>query len=220
MDETNYMRKTIQGNPMLWKFLGVFLVVFFIFAVFLYVIDFVPEAPKQTAQSERSTSSTDALPIVNAVQELPAEDPVRIVAPTVGIDTAVGNPISVSNEVLDNALLKGAVRYPDSALLGENARMYIFGHQSYLPVVHNQAFKAFNGLQKLKVGDEITVYSASALYHYRVSTVKHVTADQGVIELGSGDRTLTLSTCDSFGTKSDRYIVTAQFVSREALIHS
>src|SRR6185295_12336356 len=112
------------------------------------------------------------------------------------------------------------VRYPDSALLGENARMYIFGHQSYLPVVHNQAFKAFNGLQKLKVGDEITVYSASALYHYRVSTVKHVTADQGVIELGSGDRTLTLSTCDSFGTKSDRYIVTAQFVSREALIHS
>jgi LPXTG-site transpeptidase (sortase) family protein len=209
-------KRNTSGTPRPWKFIGVFFLVFFLIAIFLYAIDFVPEPVGGSAQ--QGIAEATAAPVEAHVDTSGLEEtPVRIEAPAVGINTIVGNPTSTNAETLDGALLQGAVRYPDSGLLGENARMYIFGHQSYLPVVHNQAFKAFNGLQNLKLGDEVIVYSATAMYTYRVSSVTHTTADAGEVALGSGDRTLTLSTCDSFGTKSDRYVVTAAFVSRTVL---
>jgi LPXTG-site transpeptidase (sortase) family protein len=206
-----------RSRKAVWKFIAVFLVVFFVLAVLLYAIDFVPEAP-----GTKSAVYESGAPVAEAsdTREYPAEIPTRIVAPSVGIDTPIVNPVSSDINVLNDALMNGAVRYPESALLGEDARMYIFGHQSHLPVVHNQAFKAFAGLQNLKSGDEVVVYSKDAAYHYRVVTVSHTTADSGEVELGAGDRTLTLSTCDSFGTKSDRIIVTASFVSRNVLTNS
>ncbi|MBV9349768.1 MAG: sortase [Patescibacteria group bacterium] len=222
-----------------WEFLLVFLVVFFLFATILFGVDFVPEAPKNAANIDTTgnvTTSFASSDVVNGSgtrQALAAttgraqpivsssvsssgasmEVPVRIEAPSVGIDTPVENPSSIDNTVLNNFLLKGAVRYPESGLLGENARVYIFAHQSYLPIVHNKAFKAFNGIQNLKAGDEIIVSSETGQYHYRVKTVEHVNADDAQIELGSGERTLILSTCDVFGKKTDRYVVTADFVS-------
>ena len=206
-------KRNTYSKPQPWKFIGIFFLVFFLIAAFLYIGDFVPESGS-SGVSLADATATSAFAQGTDTKAYPIEEPIRIAAPSVGLDTPVGNPTSMNTATLDNALLSGAVRYPGSALLGENARMYIFGHQSYLPIVHKQAFKAFNGLQKRKEGDEIIVYSATALYHYRVSSVTHTTADVGTVELGSGSRTLTLSTCDSFGTKSDRYIVTAEFVSR------
>lgn len=216
MDGDHYIQNKNRSGFRPWQFLAVFLGVFFLFALILFTIDFVPEAPK-TSALESTTSQALTTRTQPIVQNFPIENPVRIVAPSVGIDTPIENPSSTNVEVLDSALLKGAARYPASALLGENARMYIFGHQSYLPIVHNQAFKAFNGIQKLQAGDEIIISSATAEYHYRVRSVQHVSATDAQIELGSGERTLTLSTCDSFGSKTDRYVVTADFVSRNSL---
>jgi LPXTG-site transpeptidase (sortase) family protein len=209
-NRTKKNTRDVTAKP--WEFLAVFLVIFFVASVILFAVDFVPEAPK-------SNDGQTALPIAEAATtdiQYPVENPTRIQIPAVGIDTKVINPSASDEQTLDTALLSGAARYPASALLGENARMFIFGHQSYLPVVHNQAFKAFNGLQKAKEGDEIIVSSATAQYHYRVVSVEHASADQALIELGPGERTLTLSTCDSFGAKTDRYVVRAEFVSRES----
>ncbi len=193
-----------------WEFLAAFLGVFFMFSVFLYIIDFVPEAPGSNTIS--SSSSELASAATGAYGTFPIEEPTRIAIPAVGINAVINNPTSTNATVLDNALLSGAVRYPDSGLLGDVSRMYIFGHQSYLPIVRNQAYKTFNGLQKLKSGDEVIVYSATHAYQYRVFSVKQETADTGVVSLGGTDRMLTLSTCDSFGTKSDRFVVEAQFI--------
>jgi len=41
--------------------------------------------------------------------------------------------------------------------------------------------------------------------------VRLANATEDVIELPSTGKFLTLVTCDSFGTKSDRFVVTAQF---------
>jgi LPXTG-site transpeptidase (sortase) family protein len=191
-----------------------FFVVFFLFCVFLFVIDFVPESPGSTLPGSSSDISQAT---AGSQQQYPEENPVRIQAPAVGIDALVNDPSSTDVNVLDNSLSSGAVHYPASGLLGDTSRMYIFGHQSYLPIVHNQAYKTFNGLQNLKIGDEIIVYSATAAYHYRVFSVQQVTAAAGTVSLGGNDRMLTLSTCDSFGTKEDRYEVEAQFVSRSLL---
>lgn len=187
---------------------GTFLLVFFVSAILLYLIDFVPEAPAPEVQP----TSTAAAPIA----EVP-EVPIHIVIPAVGVNTAIMNPTSTDVRVLDSALLSGAVHYPGSADLGELGTVYLFGHQSYLPVVHNQAFKAFNDLQKLEEGDLITVSSATAVYTYAVRTVTLTNAN-GIVPLESDAHTLILSTCNSFSANhEERYLVVADLITRTAL---
>lgn len=194
--------------PSPWRFAATFLAVFFMSSVVLFAVDFVPEKPEaQVAGVAISTVVEDTVP----------EAPVSIVIPSIGVETPIINPTETSIAALDTALLSGAVRYPTSALLGELGTVYLFGHQSYLPVVKNQAFKAFNELQKLTAGDEILVYSATAVYTYRVSAVELVDANEALIALDITSRTLTLSTCNSFGEKSERYVVRAEFVHTSPL---
>lgn len=205
-----------------WEFLAVFLATFFVLSTVLFALDFYPEAPKTVAEAsdaktvevQNSSEPKVAGASVTAGAILPVGSPVRIRIPSVGIDTPIQNPSSTDITVLDNALLKGVVRYPGSALLGQESRMFIFGHQSGLPVVKNQAFKAFNNLQNVKAGDEIEVYSDTAIYRYRVISVEHASVNDGWVDLAGNDRMLILSTCDSFGKKTDRNIVKAEFVSQ------
>lgn len=146
-----------------------------------------------------------------------AEFPVRVAAKAIGLDEPVANPESTEVAVLDEALLKGSVRYPTSAQLGVDGTVLLFGHSSYLPIVRNQNYKAFNGIQKLKAGDTVSVYSATAEYRYAVTGVRLANASEDVVELPSNGKYLTLITCDSFGTKSDRFVVTAEFAGAYAL---
>ena len=194
-----------------FRFVGVFFLVFFLSASVLFIIDFVPEAPANNngAASETSVVYNNGESVV-----IPIEEPTRIEIKKINVDTVIKNPTSVTIEELDTALLSGAVRYPGSALLGENAPMFLFGHQSYLPVVRNQAFKAFNDLQKLDAGDTIRVYSNTAVYEYEVSTVSLVEAADALIPLVPGEKTLVLSTCNSFGDPGERYVVEAKLISR------
>ncbi len=194
----------------LLQFLAVFLGIFFLAALMLSIIDFIPEAPKAAAHTAAVTATTTD-------QATATETPVHVRIPAANIDTSVQNPTSTDISVLDDALLKGAAHYPGSALLGENATMYLFGHQSYLPVVHNHAFQAFNGLQKLQPGDDIIVSSATNDYHYRVTSVDLVDAGTAWVDLNAGAKKLILTTCDSFGTKTQRYVVKADFVSESPI---
>lgn len=189
------------------RFLIVFFAVFFVTAVFLFSIDFVPEKPVEEVEQEA--------PVMQEVAY--REAPTRVVIESVGVDVVVTNPPSSESTVLDQALLAGAVRHPSSALLGEQATVFLFGHQSYLPVVRNPAFKAFNGVQKLEGGERVKVYSDQAVYEYEVESVSLVDADVALIPLNSGEQRLYLSTCNSFGDPGERYVVTATFLSRTTL---
>ena len=165
----------------------------------------VPDVPAGTVQTP---------PVQPAVPEMP----VRVVAKDIGLDVSIENPVSTDIAVLDRALLKGAVRYPTSAQLGVDGTVLLFGHSSYLPVVHNQAYKAFNGIQKLKPGQIVHVYSANIDYQYRVVGVTLANANQDSITLDPQGKHLTLVTCDSFATKSSRFIVTTNFVGAYPLV--
>jgi len=135
--------------------------------------------------------------------------PVRVRVPSIGVDTTVLTPASTEVDVLDRALLSGAVHYPGSGVAGENANMLIFGHSSYLPVVQNQAYRAFNELSTLQRGDRILVDTVTATYEYRVETVHLADADDAVIYFAASEPTLTLATCNTFGAKQERWVVTA-----------
>ena len=148
--------------------------------------------------------------VANNTQPLSKEVPVSIKIPSIDIETTIYNPTDASIETLDSYLLKGAVRYPGSALLGEKGNVLIFGHSSYLPVVRNQAYKAFNDIQNLRKDDSILVYSDEKVYTFGVESVEKVSAKSTEeIELDSKNNVLTLVTCNTFGDKSDRFLVTA-----------
>ena len=219
------------------EFVVVFLVIFFVACVFLFAIDFVPEAPGKTVTNthvaEASTVTFVAsAPITETVapktqvnttgvvpQNVASDMPIHVSIPKVGIDTRITNPQSTDVHALDTALLSGAVRYPTSATLGESAPMLIFGHQSYLPVIHNQAFKAFNSLQNVRPGDDVIVSSATVNYHYRVTSIDYVDVEGSNVSIGGNAHTLILVTCDSFGKqKTKRYVVQAEFTYSEAII--
>lgn len=210
-----------------WSFLGVFTIVFFFSYLFLVAIDFVPEPPQPVDETgepinanrsariiqeatvvEAVTGATDLTP--DQVAELPRE--IRI--EKLDRRVSVLNPVSRTVADLDEALLSGAVRHPDSARLGQDGNVFILGHSSYLPQVFNENFKAFNGIETLEWGDLIEVIGEDSIYTYRVERVYEATAnDATVIPIATEDRRLTLATCDSFGSVDDRFIVEAVEIS-------
>ena len=184
--------------------------------------DLIVPAPAATPQSSSTptppqTSSNTQAPIAPTPPLSPSASggklPARVVIQKISLDVTVANPNSTNVDVLDKYLLKGAVRYPTSGTLGENGTVLLFGHSSYLPIVHNQAYKAFDGIQDLKNGDIINVYSGRTEYTFSVTGVRVADATNDIVELPQDSQHLTLVTCDSFASKTNRFVVTADLVA-------
>lgn len=192
-------------------FLILFLVIFFVSFTALAALGIAPGS-----LAFRQPSAPIALPAnpnSAAVAKGEGELPVRIEIPAVGIKATVSNPDTTDIDALDQQLLAGAVRYPGTGVLGEDGTVLLFGHSSHLPVVHNQAYKTFNDIQNLKQGDPIYVYGANKTYTYAVESVQEENTTTGAIPIDQDGAHLTLATCDNFGTKADRFVVTAELVS-------
>lgn len=194
-----------------WSFLGTSVMAFLAGVAVLRAYDLLPNAPVAEA-TPAVTLSADLVAPATATLRVIQEDPLRIEIPAIQLSAPISNPASTDVAVLDEKLLAGAVRYPTSARLGERGNVVLFGHSSYLPIVGNQAYKTFNGIQKLVAGDAVTVYSSGTAYVYRVRNMMKESANDAGINLAVEGKVLTLSTCNSFGTKSDRFVVTADFV--------
>ncbi len=216
----------------IWERKNAFLFVFFLIYVITYgllvLVDFVPNDSASVSSDTSATSSTAVVPTVvsaatSTTSETPqdvltaARYPVRLKIDALGRDIKVLNPQVSSISNLDNALLEGAVRYPSSADFKNTGTIFLFGHSSYLPIVHNKSYQAFNGIQKLVEGDVIRLYSDDAEYDYHVSKVYKAKASDASITLEHDRQRLILVTCNSFGTKDDRFVVEAEFVEKKPL---
>lgn len=190
-----------------WAFLAVFMLVFITSTSILAALDLLPEPLAKVAEKPKG-ELTAAASLAQAAPEFPT----KIEIPAIDMEVEVLNPSSTKVADLDAALLKGAVRYPSSSKLGETGNVIIFGHSSYLPIVRNQAFKAFNHIEDLKKGDRIMVTGTTRTYVYEVESVLRADAETDAIPLSVSGSKLTLATCDSFGEKTDRFIVTAHLV--------
>jgi len=207
-------------------FLGVFFVIILISYTVLYIIDFIPEpidaviAIDNTTTSEIVSEATVTEPkIFDLEPEYAPNVAVEALPISITFDALDGktikilNPTSRSIPILDEALLSGAVRHPDSADFSDVGNVFILGHSSYLPNVFNKNFQAFNGLQNLTWGDIIRVRSNDTEYVYRVDRVFKATASALDVPNSRGEAKLTLATCNSFGSKDDRFIVEASLVN-------
>jgi LPXTG-site transpeptidase (sortase) family protein len=145
------------------------------------------------------------------------DTPRRLIIERIGIDTPIENPQGTDLATLNDALLSGAVHYPGSGNLDDVSNMFLFGHSTGFRVVNNDAYKAFNGLKDLKENDLIRVQSESHEYVYRVTKVSLVDAETELVQFSSSEKKLTLSTCNVFGQKQERYVVEAVFVGSYGL---
>lgn len=198
----------IRALSRIWQhkagFSAVALLVFFVSVSFLATLDLLPE--------RKVTTSLTATRMETSQVATPPELPKKIEIARINLDVDIANPTATDVATLDEALNDGAVRYPVSAKLGSDGNVILFGHSSYLPVVNNPAFKAFNEIQKLNTTDRIVVTGETRTYVYQVESVQSADAGTDGIPLSVSGKMLTLATCDSFGTKSDRFVVTARFV--------
>ncbi len=188
-----------------------FLALFALSFLFLARVDALPEPIDSTEETPVEQVSTPSTNVTSP------ELPLRIVADAIGLDKPVANPTSGEIDIVDAALLGGTARYPESAMLGVDGTVLVVGHSSYLPIVKNKNYKAFNGIQNLKQGAVISVYSATTEYRYTVTGVRLASGGGYVVELPSNGKFLTLVTCDTKGSKADRFVVTAEFEGAYAL---
>lgn len=211
------VRASVQIYERKWGFLGLFCILFFTMVLTLARLDLLPEIKPVLTVSQSVLSASPR--IAMNIHTLPrVELPTSIAIPTLKLAATIENTNTTDIAVLDSLLLNGVVRYPTSAKLGETGNVVLFGHSSYLPIVKNQAYKTFNGIQKLVAGDTIVVSSSGTSYTYRVRSVAKENADDNsAIPLVTVEKILTLVTCDSFGAKTDRFVVVADFVESHSI---
>ncbi len=224
MKKLEHIIDQIMANKI--AFLIAFFCIFTVSYGMLYALDFYPEpittsatttAPVVTTTITKPAVATTT-PKTEAVSDIGSDTlPQTLLIPALSRTVPVLNPASNSVAALDAALLKGVIRHPDSATFGEEGNMFILGHSSYLPTVHNRNFQALNGIQNLKWGDVITVNSKNTAYTYKVEKSFKVKASGFTVPVAGKGKTLTLVTCNSFGSTEDRYVVEATLVSTKAL---
>lgn len=202
------MFELIKNNFM--KFITLWLVIFVAIFIILSILGLVPEEEmKETVNNEEVITLSD---LEAKLASISPSLPKKVVINRVNIEVDILNPESTDIKVLDNALESGAVRYPNSGLLGEKTNILLFGHSSHLPVVRNSNYKAFNNLEKLKVGDKVSLFSDTHEFIYTVNDVSEADAENALVVFESNKREITLSTCNNFGDLSDRFVVKADLV--------
>ena len=233
------VRATQRVYSRKWSFLAVFLLIMFVTVEVCVATGFTPDA-SSTAVATAATSNVDlnnsaliaGVPLttssdasanvgvpapVSGALNMNGELPTKIVISKIGVNAPIANPATTNVASLDNYLSYGAARYPTSATLDQQGNVILFGHSSYLPVIINQHYKTFDGIQNLVPGDLITVYSSTHVFTYSVTSEEKQSELTDSIPLTTTGHTLTLATCNSFGEKTDRFVVTATLVGSSAL---
>ncbi len=219
-----YICRAIYAHK--WAYIVITVVIFIITTILLAHAGIIPDVPSTLSTDASAVVPIKTLPFVQsahpsvAITTSDVESPIKIVIPSIHLSASIKNPNTTNARILDGDLLSGAVRYPRSAMLGEQGNVILFGHSSYLPIVLNQAYKTFNGIQNLHEGSLILVHSSSKVYEYAVKSVKKESATVDSIALAVRGKVLTLSTCNVFGKKSSRFIVTASFVKSYPIVNN
>ena len=151
--------------------------------------------------------------IMDPTQQVGPES--KVIIPKINVDVPVVYDVGTNDEkAIQSALERGVVHYPGTAVPGQNGNVVVVGHSSN-NLFNNGKYKfAFVLLNRLQVGDTITMQYGGKRYVYKVyETVIVKPTDVGV--LGPTDKTasLTLITCDPPGTSINRLVIKAEQIS-------
>ena len=107
--------------------------------------------------------------------------------------------------VTDRQFDQGVGYWPGTALPGNTGNLVIGGHRT-------AAKRPFYDIEKIKIGDLITVSRPGRSFSYRVSRVMVVRPTDVWIVNPTAKATLTLFTCHPRGSTSKRYVVRAVLI--------
>jgi len=189
-----------EKGSFLLQILGIFMV----FVGIVYITGYIPEELK--VDREVNTIESPELPENAANTTYIRPDYISIAK--IGVESVIEQPESQNIDILDESLKNGAVHYPGSGGI-ESGNMFLFGHSTNWKIVQNKAYKTFNGLEELEKGDEILVSADGVDYIYNVDNVRLVDESDALVDLDTNEQMLTISTCNSFGAKQERWVVEA-----------
>lgn len=191
-------------------FAVVFLAVFFITFIILYFLNLIPGTSEPIRNvNDFNSDFEEQDPRYDPPKNLTRTVPDKVEIPKIGVNSVIGKPNTQDVAVLDSFLTKGAVYYPGSGTL-EEGNIFLFGHSTGFRIVQNQAYKTFNDLNKLTAGDEIELTANGRKYIYKVTSVILVDEDRALVDFSDDEKKLTISTCNTFGQKQERWVVEAR----------
>lgn len=133
--------------------------------------------------------------------------------PDRGIEAPVVFITEADEKVFQEALTRGVVHYPDTALPGEPGNPYIFGHSSDYPWKAGNYKQVFKPLIDIPVGTQVKITNDQGeLFIFKVIETKIVgPKDVSVLDQYNYERTmLTLQTSYPLNTALKRYIAVCE----------
>ncbi|MBU1019054.1 MAG: sortase [Patescibacteria group bacterium] len=122
------------------------------------------------------------------------------------------NWTSLDEEILE-ALKDGAVRYPGTALPGEEGNTFITGHSSYYFWDSGNYNEVFALLSEMEVGDYAIIYYNQQKFTYQITEMREVAPSEvDVLAQPKGKHQLTIMTCTPVGTNLRRLVVIGEMV--------
>ncbi|QQG50083.1 MAG: class D sortase [Candidatus Berkelbacteria bacterium] len=183
-------------------FLFVFFFTLINFGAFWTKLKYSIAAPTETTQS---VPIEPPKPVVNYAPEL--------IIPSINITAPIALNIQPSQVV--EQLRNGVVHYADTALPGEIGNAVIIGHSSDYPWSVGNYKNIFALLDKLVIGDKITVPYGSQRFVYEVTESKIVKpSDLSPLKKSDAPK-LTLITCYPVGTSQKRLVISAKLIEGE-----
>ncbi|MDQ5951969.1 MAG: sortase [Patescibacteria group bacterium] len=153
----------------------------------------------------------DVDPEVSEAEEIGV--PNRLLIADLGIEAPIQYVEEKSESVYQEALRRGVVHFPGTALPGEPGNVYIFGHSSDYIWSPGEYKTVFAKLPQIEIGTEIQITNANGdIFRYTVLETKVVgPRDVSVLDQQNNQKyLLTLQTSYPLGTALQRYIVVAE----------
>lgn len=134
---------------------------------------------------------------------------IKVKAPIVW-DVSDGKSV---NEDLTQALERGVVRYPQTALPNQVGNVFLAGHSSNYWWEKGDYKTVFALINRLVVGDMVYIKYNNVVYSYKVTSQKVVKPTDTWVLDSTARPTLTLMTCTPTGTALRRRVIIADLIS-------
>jgi sortase A len=166
----------------------------------------------QQFRGEENNDKVTVVPQIELSEPVFTEKENGIEIPKIEIEAPLILTESLEEKDLKEALKKGVVHYPQSALPGEQGEVLILGHSAPSGWPKANYNWIFSELNKLEKGDEIYVYFENLQYLYLVNDKIFLNPGEEISleELTSSNSVLVLLSCWPPGVSQKRIAVLAE----------
>lgn len=174
-------------------------------------------APLPTRSTPPATSAQTTQPVAQASQQNVAGKTFHLSIPSIGIeDLTVTHPTDTTTQKGVLAVLQKGVGHL-FGFPGDGGKVLVYGHSSSYPWDVSPYTKIFRGINKVAIGDLITVVYEGKTMQYQVSQKKTVLAkDRSEFEPDQNGEELILYTCWPPDSITHRFLVIAKPVNQVA----